>query len=427
MDEAKLGCLRQALHNGLAIATGCTEPVALAYAGSIARHLTQGEVEEILIEASSNVIKNAFVVGIPKTDARGIQQAVAFGVAINNPENGLNIFAEATPSMAEEGKRLVQAGKVILRKAQSDLKLHIIVTVKTKADIGQVEIKNTHTHIAKITQNGKCLFHDEEGINATDGHECAEFTLKDIVDFCLHGELGEFDVIREAIQYNQEVALEGMRNPYGLQVGRTIQKNIEKKLLGDDIANYAMMMAAAGSDARMAGSAKTVMTNSGSGNQGITATVPVIAVWEKLHIQEAEKLIRAVALSNLVTIYIKSKFGILSALCGAVVASTGASCAMVYLLGGDEAKMEIAIHNVLGNVTGMVCDGAKSSCALKISSCTNAAYQAALLAMDDLRIQSDEGIVECLSEYTIDNFATLGNQCSDSIDRVVLDMMMHKK
>ena len=427
MQEEKKKKIREAMANGLAKATGCTEPAALAYAGALARSLTHGEIQKIEIVASSNVIKNAFVVGIPGTDATGIQQAVALGAAINQPDSQLNIFGVMTPEQAEEGKALVQAGKVSLSPSDSGLKLHILVSVQTEQDTASVEIRGTHTHVAKIVQNGKTLFHDQDLKNQGEGHECFDFTLRDIYDYCMECELNELDLIREAIRCNWAVAEEGMRHPYGLQVGRTLRKNIESKRIGNDLVSSAMMMAAAASDARMAGSSMTVITNSGSGNQGIAATVPIVAMVRKMGIQDEEKLVRAVALSNLITIYIKSKFGVLSALCGAVVAATGSSCAMVWLMGGTFAQMESAIHNVLGNVAGMVCDGAKSSCALKISSCTNAAFQAALLAMDDLRIRKDEGIVENLSEYTIDNFAALGNQCSDKIDRLVLDMIIHKK
>lgn len=427
MQEEKKRLIQVAMNNGLAKATGCTEPAALAYAGALARSLTRGEIEKIEIIASSNVIKNAFVVGIPGTDATGIQQAVALGAAINRPDSRLNIFGEMSEAQAEEGKALVRAGKVTLSPSQSGLKLHIIVSVKTQADVASVEIQETHTHVTKITQNGKTIFEDCGRSDPNNGHECGEFSLRDIYDYCTECDLSELTIIEEAIRCNWAVAEEGMRQPYGLQVGRTIKKNIEKKRLGDDLIASAMMMAAAASDARMAGSPMTVVTNSGSGNQGIAATVPIVAMARKLGLGEDEKLVRAAALSNLITIYIKSKFGVLSALCGAVVAATGSSCAMVYLLDGGFAEMESAIHNVLGNVAGMVCDGAKSSCALKISSCTNAAYQAALLALDGLRIKKDEGIVEDLSEYTIDNFAALGNECSAEIDRLVLDMIIHKK
>lgn len=427
MEEKIKAQIQQALKDGLAKATGCTEPAALAYAGALARSLTTGEIEKIEIEASSNVIKNAFVVGIPKTDATGIQHAVALGAAMGDPIKQLNIFEDILPCHSEIAKQMVFRNQVVLKPAQSKLKLHIIVTLKTKTDIGIVEIKNTHTHIARIIQNGVEIFNDENQCNDTENHECLGFNLKQLYEYCMTCDESELGLIKEAIDYNWAVAEEGMRNPYGLQVGRTIRSNIEKKRIGDDVVNVSMMMAAAGSDARMAGSPMTVMTNSGSGNQGITATVPIVAMWKKMKLQDEEKLIRACALSNLVTIYIKSKFGVLSALCGAVVASCGSSCAMTVLLGGDFNAMEIAIHNVLGNVAGMVCDGAKSSCALKISSCVNAAFQAAFLAMDGLRIKSDEGIVENLSEYTIENFAALGNQCSAEIDQCVLDMIIHKK
>ena len=251
--------------------------------------------------------------------------------------------------------------------------------------------------------------------------------LADVYEFCTTAPLGEFSLVEQAIDLNSRIAQEGLAHDYGLRVGKTIREDVRAGALANDATNYAMTLAGAAADARMAGVDLPVMSNSGSGNQGIAATVPVVAVWERVDGKDREKLIRSCALSNLITIYIKSRFGVLSALCGAVVASTGVASAVVWLRGGGLGEIACAISNVLGNVAGMLCDGAKASCALKISTCTNAAMLAATLAMRHLRVASNEGIVEQRPEYTIDNFALLGNEGSDELDRLILDMIIHKK
>lgn len=419
----------EAMNDGLVIATGCTEPVAIAFAGAMARSHTQGDVKKIKLSASANIIKNAFVVGIPGTDMTGLQSAVAIGAACNNPQEKLALLDAVQPEQVAQAKEWVSSGIIEIEKADVEFKLYIKAAVMTEQDEATVEIVGSHTNISKIVKNGKMIYNgncNTDPSGAKEEKAVPDFNLKDVYDFCMTASLEELAPIKIAIELNSKISQEGMTNDYGLRVGKTIQSGVHKNYMADDLTNYAMMMTAAGSDARMAGVSLSVMSNSGSGNQGIAATIPVYSVWQRIG-QDQEQLIRACALSNLVTIYIKKKFGVLSALCGAVVAGSGSACGITYLMGGNFEQMEIAIHNVLGNVAGMLCDGAKSSCALKISSCTNAAMQASMLAMNHLRIQSNEGIVERLSENTIDNFALLGNEGSEALDRLVLDMIINKK
>jgi L-cysteine desulfidase len=418
----------EAMKKGLVIATGCTEPVAIAYAGAVASSHAEGEIEHIKLVASANIIKNAFVVGIPGTDLTGLKYAVAIGCMCTEPEKKLAVLEGLTESQIEMAKQLVEEDKVELDKSDLPYKLYIEVTVKTKADVVTVTIIGSHTNVTKIVKNGKTKYNGGCGSSLEEKEEAEySFDLKDVYEYCLHVDIKELGLIKTAIELNSKISEEGLEEQYGLEVGRMIQANMHKKILADDMTNYAMMITAAASDARMAGLSLPVMSNSGSGNQGIAATMPVVAVWKKLESKDEAQLLRACTLSNLATIYIKQKFGILSALCGAVVAASGAACGITYLLGGTFEQIENSIHNTLGNVAGMVCDGAKSSCALKISTCTNAAMQASLLALSDLRIKSNEGIVEQLSEKTIDNFATLGNEGSENIDKLILDMIIHKE
>lgn len=418
----------EAMKKGLVVATGCTEPVAIAYAGAVARSFAKGEIERIELLASPNMIKNAFVVGIPGTELTGLKYAVAIGSMCTAPERKLAVLEGVSRVQVEMAKQLVDENKVVLGKADLPYKLYLEVTLKTTMDIVKVKIIGAHTNVTQIVKNGKIVYNGgcNDGLEENDTTKYS-FDLKDIYTFCLQVDVQELDLIKQAIVLNSSISKEGLEAQYGLAVGKMIQTNIGKKILADDMINYAMMITAAASDARMAGLSLPVMSNSGSGNQGIAATMPVVGVWEKMESKDEEALIRACALSNLATIYIKQKFGVLSALCGAVVAASGAACGITYLLGGDFEQIENAIHNTLGNVAGIVCDGAKSSCALKISTCTNAAMQASLLALNHLRIKSNEGIVEQLSEKTIDNFAVLGNEGSETIDKLILDMIIHKE
>lgn len=420
--------ISRALHEGLAIATGCTEPAAIAYAGALARSHSNGAVRAVRLEASGNIIKNAFVVAIPGSSLTGLQSAVSLGVVLNNPEEKLNLLNKISPAQVEEAVSLAQSGRVEAERANVPDKLYIKATVITDQDEVSALITGSHTNVASIIKNGKEIYKGD----VPDGHQPEDsatgglnFSLKDIYDYCLSAPLAEMGLIRQAIELNHRIALKGLETGHGHMVGRMIQASMAKGLMADDLVNNAMMLAAAGSDARLSGVTLPVMSNSGSGNQGLTATIPVIAVWERLGLEE-EKLIRACALSNLTTIYIKSKFGVLSALCGAVIAATGVACAAVYLMGGSFGQMEQAIQNVLGNVAGIVCDGAKSGCALKVSTCVNAAMQAAILAVNDLGVTGAEGIVEKMSEGTIENFAMLGREGAGEMDRLVLDMIIHK-
>lgn len=253
--------------------------------------------------------------------------------------------------------------------------------------------------------------------------------MRKIYDF-IHEELDPLndpiDIIRQAVDVNSAISDHGLEKDYGLAIGRGLRRNILNGYMANDMVLNSMIAAAAGADARMAGAPYSVVTNSGSGNQGITATMPVVALARWLVIPQ-EKMLRAVTLSHLIGIRIKSKFGRLSALCGATVAGTGAACGITYLLGGDYDAICRTIHNMIGNVAGMLCDGAKPDCALKISTCVNAAFQAAFMSLRDVRVQKTEGIVEQDVEFTMDNFALLGNKGSGPMDEAMLSMMLHKR
>ncbi|MGZ7048573.1 MAG: L-cysteine desulfidase family protein [Methanobacterium sp.] len=237
--------------------------------------------------------------------------------------------------------------------------------------------------------------------------------------------INELNFITDSIEMNLKICKEGLNNQYGLQVGGTIKTGINNDILSHDMASYAVALTAAGSDARMSGSSLPVISNSGSGNQGISATIPVVVAAEYLN-ADTDKLLRSVTLSHLITIYIKSKFGRLSTLCGATVSATGACCGITYLLGGEKTEIEFAIQNMIGNVAGILCDGAKPGCALKVATCTNAAILSAQMAIQGIKIDSTQGIIEDDAEKTIENFCKLGNLGMSKADEIILDIMLKK-
>lgn len=427
------------LEKELVVALGCTEPAAVAYAAALAARAAGGEPRSVEVEASANVIKNAMAVGIPGTPFTGMSYAAALGAAGGDPERRLAVLAGLDAAAIGLAARLVEAGAVKVRRAETPKKLFVEVLVRGAAGEGRARIEDEHDRVTLVS--GPRAPAAGKAAPASDGSAASlpeaasvasaapagrlDLDIPGVFAFAETVELSRLGIIRRAIELNAEISREGLSGDYGLRVGKLIRENVEAGILADDLLNAAMSKAAAGSDARMAGSPLPVMSNSGSGNQGIAATLPVLAVGERLGAPE-EKILRAVTLSNLMTVYIKSKFGRLSGLCGAVVAGTGSACGIAYLLGGGLPEVKSAIQNMIGNVSGMLCDGAKGDCALKISTCTAAAVQAALMARRGISVTQVEGIVDADPEKSIENLARLGNEGSPALDEIVLDVMVSK-
>lgn len=415
------------LNKELVVALGCTEPIAIALAAATARKFVKGEkVIDLKVFASGNVIKNAMSVNIPGTGSSGINLAAALGSLAKDADKNLEVLNGLTKDDIENAKTMIKGGTVSVNVADSSKKLYIEVIVKTNESTARVIIEDNHTNISLIEVDGKIIKNTRDNTASQEQElDLRDVNIDSIWDFINEVEVDKLDIVKKSIELNKKIGMYGIENSFGLQVGKTLIDQIHKGLIADDLINYAMALTSAGSDARMAGCSLSVMSNSGSGNQGITATLPVVAVWEKLDHSE-ERLMRATTLSHLVTIYIKSKFGRLSALCGATIAATGASCGIVYLLGGNVKDVKSAIQNMLGNVTGMLCDGAKAGCALKVSTCTNAAIQCAILATQGIAIEATDGIIENDPERTIDNLCRLGNQGTLEADKIILDIMLNK-
>lgn len=417
-------------------ALGCTEPIAVALAVArsceLLRSISQ-EPELIDVKVSNNILKNGMGVGIPGADTVGLHIAAALGCTCGKSKYRLEVLKDVTDESVFKAREMVSTRKITISLAETSDKLYVYAEVS--------ERQGSHKAVAIISGNHDSIIHEElDGkiINSIENSSCNDpsgdllehdfarnITIEQILDFATGTPLEDLEFIMESVTLNKALVDEGLRNKYGLQVGRTLLAPINKVVYGDTYLTYAMAYTAAASDARMAGSTLPAMSNSGSGNQGITATVPVIAIAEKLGAGH-EELARALVISHLVAIHIKGHLGRLSALCGCVVASTGSACGIVYLRKGGYEQMCAAIKNMIGNITGMVCDGAKVGCALKVASGVASALQSAVLALDGICISSNDGIIEEDIEKTIANLGKIGSIGMQSTDEMILEIMVCK-
>lgn len=419
--------LQHVLEKELIVAIGCTEPIAIAYAASVASERITGQILSMTISCSRNVIKNAMAVAIPGRAQTGIAFVAALGAIVKQSKKKLALLEDVTSVEEQAAIALCEAGKVNVKEDSTSKVLAIEVSITSANETVVVRIEDDHTNLTSIRVNDEEYLQNDYSIETQIKHSKeVEFTLDDIIAFCLNCPLSSLDIVQQSIEMNSKISEHGLNHEFGLQIGKLIQEQVRKGILADDLANTAMSYAAAGSDARMGGAVLPVMANSGSGNQGIAVTMPVIAVANKLEIDD-ETTLRAVAISHLIAIFIKRQFGRLSALCGVTVAGASAAAAITYLLKGTKEQMFFAIQNVLGNVAGMLCDGAKAGCAMKVSTCSGAAVQAALMASNNLCICSTNGFIEKDVHDTIRNFSKIGNEGSKMLDAIVLEQMLNKR
>jgi L-cysteine desulfidase len=435
MDAAAILAL---LEREMVVALGCTDVAAIAYAAALARDAAAGaseakpaspatgEILGIRLRASPNIIKNAMGVGIPGSRFRGMAQAAALGAMAGKADRGLTALEGLRQEEGDRAASLVARGLVHIETFEGRAKLHIEVEVELRAGLGRAVIEEEYDRVVLVEANGKPLVRLGGGDRgAARAPEPALPSLAGLVDFVETVDSKQLGIVRKAIELNSAIAEEGLSGDYGLGAGKTLRDSMARGLLADDLLGQAMAATAAGVDARMAGSNLPVVATTGSGNQGITATLPVLVAGRRTG-AEAERILRAVALSHLVTISIKARFGQLSGLCGAAVAGTGAACGITWLLGGTAGAVGRAVQNMVGNISGMVCDGAKGSCALKASTSAAAAVQAALLALGGKSVSGLEGIVEADPERSIDNLARLANEGSPPMDALILAIMVGK-
>lgn len=409
-------------------ALGCTDPAGIAFAAAYAKKYARGELVSVSGELSANIIKNAAAVCIPKTGGKsGIALAAALGATGGNADLGLEVLADIDSEDISAAEALVAKGKVTFQVSKNPKKLYIKMIVTTDADDVSVIIEDTYTGVVSLEINQKCIFcKTSEKKNQEDALPYEELSLESIVDFADIVSLDRLKIIKRAVEMNMAAAKEGISREYGVKVGKSIQGFVREGKMSEDYASTAMMWAAAATDARMAGCDIPVISNTGSGNQGLASTVPIVSIAEKME-AGYEKMIRAVTVSSLVTIYIKEKLGALSAVCGAVIAGAGTSCGAVYLFGGGKEHMLTALQNTLGDIAGMLCDGAKAGCALKVATCTNTGVIAALMAMNNSGICGTDGIIGYSEAQTIDNFIRVAKDGMKRVDPVVLDIILKKE
>ena len=429
-------------------ALGCTEPIAVSLA--VARSCEAlreigAEVGSLVVEVSANILKNGMGVGIPGTGMVGLHIASALAVTCGKSAYGLEVLKDLSDESISDAKAMVDAGKVKVVLADTPLKLYIKAWAYSEGEPAHsvyTEIANNHDSIVSVVRDGVSLM-DHSHINPLNcaGSACTavggevappekttldyKLSVKEILQFAQEASFENIEFILDSVKLNKALADAGLREDYGLKVGKTILAREHSNVFGSSIMTYAMAATAAASDARMAGCTLPAMSNSGSGNQGITVTMPVIAVAEKMGVSQ-EQLARALVLSHLIAIHIKGYLGKLSALCGCVIASTGSSCGIVYLNGGTYEQVCAAIKNMVGNITGMVCDGAKVGCALKVASGVSSSIQAAVLALDNICISSNDGIIEDCIEKTICNLGRIGAEGMQTTDKMILDIMVCK-
>lgn len=408
-------------------AVGCTEPVAVALCVAKATELLGSLPEKIELLLSGNIIKNAMGVGIPGTGMIGLPIAIALGALVGKSEYSLEVLRDVTPDAVEEGKRYIAEDRICIALAEdAPSNLHIDVTVHADGHSARVIISGAHTNFIFMEKDGKLVFEKSSDSESSvdSASDDPSLNMRMVYDFATKAPLDEISFILEAKRLNLAAAEHALAGNYGHCLGSTVRMYGDL-LFGDTPVAHAITLTSAACDARMGGAMVPVMSNSGSGNQGITATMPVVAYALDIDASE-EQTVRALVLSHLTSIYIKQSLGRLSALCGCVVASTGAASGLVYLMGGDYDQVCDAVKNMVANLTGMICDGAKPSCSMKISSGVSTAMMSAMMAMRGFAVTSAEGIISDDVDETIHNLTSIGRDSMQATDKLVLKIMTCK-
>lgn len=410
----------QILKEELVPAMGCTEPIALAYCASKCKDLIDDNIKEIKVEVSGNIIKNVKSVIVPNTGGlKGIEASVVAGIVAGQSDKILEVISIVTEKQKEEMRHLLDTIPITVKALDSSFSLDIIVTILSDSHKAKVQITGYHTHIILIAKDGEILYQD--GVISSQNDALADRSLlnvKDIYEFANIVQIDDInDIISRQIEYNMSIAKEGLKNNWGANIGSTLLK-----VYGDDVKTKAKAYAAAGSDARMSGCEMPVVINSGSGNQGITASLPVIIYALENNVCD-DLLYRSLVISNLCTIHQKTGIGRLSAYCGAVSAGVGAGCGIAYLLGGDYKTIAHTMVNALAIVSGIVCDGAKPSCAAKIASSVDAGILGYYMYQNGYEFKGGDGIVSKGVENTIKNISRLGSQGMKETDKEIIKIM----
>ncbi|MBR4996902.1 MAG: serine dehydratase subunit alpha family protein [Bacteroidaceae bacterium] len=405
-------------------AIGCTEPVAVALCAARAAEKIGALPEKVEVELSMNVLKNAMGVGIPGTGMIGLPIAIALGMIVGKSDYKLEVLKDVTPEAVERGKKYIDESRISIRlKEDAPDGLYIRVCAYSEDRTETAIICGEHTRF--VEENDIKSSQVETSASANDKGTNEKLTLRRIYDFICEVPLEEIAFIEESAKMNMKAAEQSLATNYGHKVGNMLNNENNRPMVGDGTLTHVMAYTCAACDARMSGAPIQVMSNSGSGNQGIAATVPV-AIYARDHQIDHETFVRALALSNLTAIYIKQSLGRLSALCGCIVASTGSCCAITYMMGGTFQQIGFAVKNMIANLTGMICDGAKPGCSLKISSGVGTAMLSAMLAMQNSNVSSLEGIIDEDVDRSIHNLTSIGREAMQETNRMVVDIMTSK-
>ncbi len=407
-------------------AVGCTEPMAVALTTARATELLGKKPTYIRVLLSANILKNAMGVGIPGTGMIGLPIAIALGATIGKSDYKLEVIKDLTPETLEQGKKYLEECPIdICLKEGITEKLYIEVICQADEHTASAIIAHSHTNIVYEERNGEILLDNRAPGTAETATKGPELNLRTVWEFATTTPIDEIRFILEAKRYNLRAAAQALKGNYGHCLGKVMDRPLSRGIFGNSIFSHIISKTASACDARMGGALIPVMSNSGSGNQGICATNPV-AVFAKENENTPEELIRALTLSHLTAIYIKQSLGTLSALCGCVVASIGSSCGITYLMGGDYTNICHSVKNMIANLTGMICDGAKPSCSLKISSGVSTAVLSATLSMEGKHVTAAEGIIDEDVDRSIRNLTSIGKEAMCITDDMVLDIMTHK-
>lgn len=408
-------------------AIGCTEPVAVALCVAKASELLKGVPDKLLLRLSSNILKNAMGVGIPGTGMIGLPIAVALGALIGKSEYALEVLKDVNPEAVEKASHYIKEGRISIKLFENaPSNLHIEVTAfDSDGHRAIATISRAHTNFIRLQYDDDVILEDSASSEEVTSEESDhELDMATVYEFAISAPVEEIRFILKAKELNKNAANLALSGNYGHSLG-SIMRTDGRRLFGDSILTHVISNTSAACDARMGGAQIAVMSNSGSGNQGICATMPVVSFAEDIKVDE-EKTIRALIMSHLTSIYIKQSLGRLSALCGCVVASTGASAGITYLMGGGYGEICSSVKNMIANLTGMICDGAKPSCSLKIASGVSTALMSAMLAMEGKCVTQNEGIICDDVDRSIHNLTSIGREAMTETDRLVLSIMTAK-
>lgn len=425
ITDAERSAITALIRSQVVPAIGCTEPVSVALCVSRASALMGRVPDSIELSLSLNILKNAMGVGIPGTGMVGLPITVALGAIVGRHELGLEVLRDTDAVAVEKARRYVGEGRIKIALEEHDTdKLFIRVLCRSGEDETEAIIKGHHTDFVYLRKNADVMLEKQPG-TVSEESICVPLTLRKVYEYATTTCTDDMKFILEAKKLNENAAQSGLTENYGHALGKTLCSPLGRGIMGEGIFSRILSVTSCACDARMAGAMVPVMSNSGSGNQGICATMPVVVFAEENHNTE-EELIRALVLSNLTAIYIKQALGTLSALCGCVVASTGSSCGITYLMGGTYEQVAYSVKNMIANLTGMICDGAKPSCALKLTTGVGTAVMSAMLAIQNKHVTSVEGIIDDDVDRSIHNLTDIGSRGMSETDRFVMNIMTNK-